>query len=174
MPRNTTHDAHFGNSFNVFSVPYKTPRRRRRPRGFKFLKNGIKRAFNWFLGVSRTFFGNRDDKPKVQLLIRWLPKVLLLNAAYISVPWRLGKGIKEVVGFGAGCTIAFITGRDGTMLQKRFDLLRQQQLGLLLTYAVFVVHAALFLLFPLFATTQTLLDRHAFVIALSLSVQGFV
>ena len=116
-------------------------------------------------------FGNSSGSPRVQLTIRWLLEVLLLNAVSISIPWRLGNGIRRLVSFGAGCTIAFITGRDGFMLKKRFGLNPKQELAVMLIIIVFLAHAATFMIYPLFATSMTLLNRHALVIGLSLTIQ---
>ena len=131
----------------------------------------IKRIANRIFYLCRRFFGNTKGNPRVQLTIRWLLEVLLLNAVTIAVPWRLGTGIRRVVGFGAGCTIAFITGRDGFMLKDRFDLTPKQQLAVFIIVLILLVHAAFFMIFPLFATSMTLLNRHALVIALSLTSQ---
>ena len=116
-------------------------------------------------------FGNSMGNPRVQLTIRWLLEVLLLNAVSISIPWRLGNGIRRLVSFGAGCTIAFITGRDGFMLKKRFGLRPKQELAVMLIILIILGHAATFMIYPLFATSMTLLNRHALVIGLSLTIQ---
>lgn len=131
----------------------------------------IKRFANRLFDFCRRFFGNTRGNPRVQLTIRWLLEVLLLNAVTISVPWRLGTGIRRVVSFGSGCTIAFITGRDGFMLKTRFGLAHKQQLGIMIIILIFLVHSATFMVYPLFATSMTLLNRHALVIALSLTTQ---
>ena len=138
---------------------------------FEKIAGRAKKFANSVFDLCHRFFGNTKGNPRVQLTIRWLLEVLLLNAVTISVPWRLGTGIRRVVGFGAGCTIAFITGRDGFMLKKRFDLTPKQQLGVMIIILILLAHSATFMVFPLFATSMTLLNRHALVIALSLTTQ---
>ncbi len=133
--------------------------------------NSLKQKANTFLKVIQVFFKDHSGQPRVQLTIRWLLEVLLLNAVYISVPARLGKGIKKVIGFGSACTIAFITGRDGGLLMSNFNLTREQKIAVFTVKLLFLVHAALFLMFPMFAASVTLLDKHAVAVSLSLSVQ---
>ena len=135
--------------------------------------NWLKQRINALLQVCEVIFGDSQGRPRVQLTIRWLLEVLLLNAVYISVPWRLGSGIKRIIGFGAGITIAYVTGRDTCMLTTEFGLDHRQTLAILLASLTLLFHCALFLIYPLFDSSVTLLNEHALAIALSLSVQVY-